>query len=294
LNPNHLLTFSVVARLKSITRAAKHLHIGQPAVSGQLKLLQDTVGEPLYYRKGHQIILSSVGEGLLDYANRLAEDLQQAREYVRCLQTLDAGILRIGSTMTIASYYLPQYLVQLQTQHPGTQVFMTTGSTREIIQKQSDLDLGFIEGPVIHHDIPTNYQMLPWKDDEIVLVLHKNHKLAKQYKKAVPLEVFAQHQVIWREAESGARQVVETALAEAGIVAPINIEVTGVDGIKESVRAGLGISFASFQALKNESTELVSRRINPPEGLIWHLSIIAPKEKFQSRIAGSFIDVCTT
>ena len=275
MNPNHLLTFSIVARLKSITRAAKHLHIGQPAVSGQLKLLQDTVGEPLYYRDGHRIILSPAGEGLLEYADRLVEDLQQAGEYVNCLQTLDSGVLRIGSTMTIASYYLPRYLVQLQTQHPGIQVFMTTGNTREIIQKQSDLDLGFIEGPMENYDIPTNYRMLPWKDDEIVLVIHKDHKLAKQYRKAVPLEVFAEHQVIWREAESGARQVVETALAEAGIVAPVNIEVTGVAGIKESVRAGLGIGFASFQALKNESSDLVSRRINPPGGLIWHLNIIA-------------------
>ncbi len=80
------------------------------------------MGEPLYYREGHRIILSPAGEGLLEYADRLAEDLQQAGEYVSCLQTLDSGVLRIGSTMTIASYYLPQYLVQLQTQHPGIQV----------------------------------------------------------------------------------------------------------------------------------------------------------------------------
>ena len=78
LNPNHLLTFSIVARLKSITGAAKHLHIGQPAVSGQLKLLQEMVGEPLYYREGHRIILSPAGEGLLEYADRLGEELQQA------------------------------------------------------------------------------------------------------------------------------------------------------------------------------------------------------------------------
>jgi len=67
LNPQHLLTFAVVARLKSITLTAQHLHIGQPAVSGQLKLLQTFVGEPLYERKGHQIELTVAGEGAIEH-----------------------------------------------------------------------------------------------------------------------------------------------------------------------------------------------------------------------------------
>ncbi len=292
LNPNHLLTFAMVARLKSITKTAEFLHLGQPAVSGQLKLLQDFVGEPLYKRKGHQIELTPAGEGLLEYANRMDKDLKQAMEYVRSLKQIHAGRLRIVSTMTIASYYLPQLVVQLQTRHSGVQVSMETGNTMEIIEKMPDFDLGFVEGPVEMKGLPSHYEVIPWQDDEIVLVLPKDHLLAKQYPESVPLDVFTQHQVIWREAGSGARIAVEKALLEAGIVAPVNIEVTGVSGIKEAVRAGLGIGFSSSQALRNEREGLVARRINPPKGLIWHLNIITPKLIMQSRVTKAFIVLC--
>ena len=130
MNPNNLLTFAVVARLKSITKTAEVLHLGQPAVSGQLKLLQEFVGEPLYQRKGHQIELTPVGDGLLEYAKRLEKNLKQANDYVDNVKHVNAGRLRIVSTMTIASYYLPQLVVQLQTQHAGVKVFMETGRDR--------------------------------------------------------------------------------------------------------------------------------------------------------------------
>ena len=292
MNPNHLLTFAVVARLNSITKAAELLNLGQPAVSGQLKLLQDFVGEPLYLRKGHQIELTPAGDGLLECAKRLEKDLKQSIEYVRCLKQVNAGRLRIVSTMTVASYYLPELVVQLQTIHSGVQVFMETGDTAEIIEKMPDFDLGFVEGPVELNDLPSNYEVIPWQDDEIVLVLPEDHILAKQYPENVPLDVFTKHQVIWRESGSGARKAVEKALLEAGIIAPVNIEVTGVSGVKEAVRAGLGIGFSSSQALRNEREGLVARRINPPNGLIWHLNIIAPRQVIQSRVTKAFIELC--
>lgn len=294
MNPTHLLTFAVVARFKSITQAAQHLHLGQPAVSGQLKLLQSAVGEPLYERKGHQIVLTPAGEGLLKYVEKLQLDFNQANEYVRSLQRVNAGTLRLGSTTTISSYYLPRFVVQLQTLHPGVQVFMRTGDTQEVVRNLHELDLGFIEGPVEQESLPGHYEVFPWQDDEIVLVLPETHALALQYPHSVPLGVFTQHQVIWREPGSGARQVVEKALLEAGIDAPVNIEVSGVAGIKEAVRAGMGIGFASSMALRHESKGLVARRINPPDGLIWHLNIIAPHKAVRSRAAKAFLELLQT
>lgn len=292
MNSAQILTFALVGQLKSISRAAEKLHIGQPAVSGQLKLLQEAVGEPLYERKGHQIILTAIGEELFVHAQRLARDYQQAEEFVRRLQEVNSGVLRIGSTTTVASYYLPRYVVQMQTLHPGLQVFMKTGDSMEIVQCLSDLDIGFIEGPLENDNLPGNYELLPWREDEIVLVLRRDHELADQYQDAVPLEVFANFQVIWREPGSGARAIIERALARAGIKVPVNIQVTGVAGIKASVRAGLGIGFASFQALRHGDTELTSRRISPPNGIIWQLNILAPKEKMRSRAVQSFLELC--
>ena len=292
INPNQLLTFAVVARMKSVTRAAEYLHLGQPAVSGQLKLLQERVGEPLYHRKGHQIELTPVGKALLDYAEKLEHALHLSCEYVRRLQELDTGVLRLGSTTTIASYFLPKFLVLFQTYYPGVQVFMNTGNTQEIIEELSDLDIGFIEGPIHEETLPVDYDLIPWREDEIVLVVRDDHELVNKYSEGVPLSVFNDYQVIWREPESGARQLIEDALAKEGIEAPINIEVMGVAGVMGSVRAGLGISFASLQALKHASAELVPLKINPPEGLMWRLNLIAPKEGLRSRVVQAFLQLC--
>jgi len=294
LNPNHLLTFVIVARLKSITKTAELLHLGQPAVSGQLKLLQEFVGEPLYHRKTQQIELTPAGEGLLQYALRIEKNITQAVNYVHNLKNINAGRLRIGATNTVASYYLPQLVVELQANNPGVQVNMETGDTSEIISKISDFDLGFVEGPVNAKLLSSNYDVIPWQDDEIVLVLPESHTLAEQYSEEVPLEVFTKHQVIWRETGSGARKAIEKALLEAGIIAPINIEVTGVSAVKEAVRAGLGIGFASSQALRNEREGLVSRKIKTSNSLVWHLNIIAPKQVMQSRVTKAFIRLCRT
>ncbi len=292
LNPNHLLTFTVVARLKSITKTAEFLHLGQPAVSGQLKLLQDFVGEPLYLRKAHQIELTAAGEGLLQFALRVEKELNSAAKYVQSLKQVNAGRLRIVSTMTVGSYYLPHLVVKLQTNNPGVQVSMETGDTDEIIEKISDFDLGFVEGLVDVNDLPSNYEVIPWQNDEIVLILPAGHKLAERYPVTVPLDVFTKHQVIWRESGSGARKAVEKELLEAGIIAPVSIEVTGVSAVKEAVRAGLGIGFSSSKALRNEKEGLVARSINSEDGLIWHLNIIAPKQAIRSRVAKEFIQLC--
>ncbi|NOQ36558.1 MAG: LysR family transcriptional regulator [Methylococcaceae bacterium] len=293
MNPSNLLTFAVVARFNSITKAAHYLHLGQPAVSGQLKLLQTTVGEPLYERRGHQIELTAAGRGLLEYAEKMNNNFQQAQEYINKLQKINGGSLHLAATMTVASYYLPKHVVQLQTLHSGVQVFLETFDTQEIVRNIHDFDLGFVEGAVETEQLPINYQVIPWQQDEIVLVLAENHSLAKKYPESVPLEVFTEHQVIWRESGSGARKTVENALEAAGICAPVTIEVTGVTGVKESVRAGLGIGFSSSQALRNEIKGLVARRINPPHGLTWQLNIIAPKEMIQSRVAKAFLKLCT-
>ncbi|NOQ17136.1 MAG: LysR family transcriptional regulator [Methyloprofundus sp.] len=292
MNPQHLLTFTVVARLKSITLTAQQLNIGQPAVSGQLKLLQTFVGEPLYERKGHKIELTAVGLGLLEYAQKIDTCYTQALEYVRSLQKISTGVLRIGATMTIASYYLPKFLVELQTKHAGVQVFMKTFDTSQTLHNLYNLDLGFIEGSLQEHELPSHYEIIPWQQDEIVLIIPENHSLATEFKEYVPLEAFGQHQIIWREAGSGARQIVEQALLNAEIYSPINIEVTGVSAVKESVRAGLGIGFSSVMALKNESAGLVARSIGNARGLVWQLNIIAPKATLQSRVTQAFLALC--
>lgn len=292
MTPNTLITFALVARFKSITRTAEYLNLGQPAVSGQLRQLQEAVGEPLYERRGNHIVLTPAGEGLLDYAEHLERLWRESRDYVDGLKRITRGVLRIGATMTIASYYLPLHLVEMQRRHPEVMMYMQTGNTPEIIQQLSEIDLAFIEGPVPLDMLPTKFRLIPWRTDEIVLIMHKDHEIAGKFPDGVPLDVFHEVQVVWRESGSGARQVVEKALLAANIEAQVKIEMIGVAGVKEAVRAGLGVGFGSKEALRHEHADLVGRRINPPYGLTWHLNIVAPKGPLLSQAAHTFLDLC--
>ncbi|KHJ59625.1 LysR family transcriptional regulator, partial [Burkholderia glumae] len=107
MNPDQLITFATVAELLNISRAAEALHLSQPAVSGQLRQLQDEFGEPLYLRDGRGVRLTPVGEQLVPLAARLRDAFAQARAYRDAVRGVERGTLRVGASTTPASYLLP-------------------------------------------------------------------------------------------------------------------------------------------------------------------------------------------
>ncbi|NEK55768.1 LysR family transcriptional regulator, partial [Rhizobium leguminosarum] len=107
MTPDQLITFAAVAEHRNISRAALALHLSQPAVSGQLRQLQDEFGEPLYLREGRGVRLTPAGEQLASYAARLRDTFRQAYAYRDALRGMEQGTLRIGASTTPASYLLP-------------------------------------------------------------------------------------------------------------------------------------------------------------------------------------------
>lgn len=93
----------------------------------------------------------------------MEHNYRETQDYIRRLQQVTPGTLRIGSTMTIATYYLPQYVVRLQSDYPGVHVYMTARDTRKIVQNLPALDLAFIEAPVATEQLPAPFHMLPWQ-----------------------------------------------------------------------------------------------------------------------------------
>lgn len=290
VNPQHLLSFTVVARLRSISRAADALCLSQPAVSSQLRQLQNLVGEPLYTRRGYGIELTPAGQGLLHHAETLRRAHAQADDYIRQLQGVDAGSIHIGSTSTLASYYLPEHVVRFQKGYPGVSVYIDTDNSEALMRRLEAFDVCMIEGPLPDLPISGSYELSPWVADEVVLVLRPEHPLAQRYPEVVPLSALSGSAIIWREPASGARQTFERALAEVGLQLPVNIVVTGVDAVKEAVRAGLGIGFASFRALAHAGPDLVYRHLECAKGIHWDLYVAAPQARLRSRATQSFLE----
>jgi DNA-binding transcriptional LysR family regulator len=293
MTPDQLITFAAVAEHRNISRAAVALHLSQPAVSGQLRQLQDEFGEPLYQRDGRGIRLTPAGEQLASYATRLRDTWRQAHAYRDALRGLEQGTLRIGASTTPASYLLPYLIADFHRCHPDVSVHTADGNTAEIVGALSTVDIAMIEGPV-GADLPPDTAVHAWREDEIVAIMPRSHPLAQAGENAggrVELAAFGAHPLVVREAGSGVRQLVERAFARAGVPMRVALEIAGVEGVKEAVRAGMGIGFVSAMSMRHENGTLGLFSLSP-EPLTRRLSILVPHASAPARVVGQFLALC--
>lgn len=285
MTPEQLITFSHVAEHQNISRAAMALNLSQPAVSGQLQALQSSFGEALYYRQGRGIALTPAGHQLLAIASHIREAMRQARDQRHAARTLQSGELRMGASTTPASYLLPEAVARFKKQYPGISVQLVTGNTSEVLARLAELDLAVIEGEV-QMDKLTNYRIIEWQTDEVVAVLRHDHPFAQQ--PSIKLSALADQSLVMREDGSGVRHMVMRAFDQANIHLTDYLELAGVEGIKQGVRAGLGVGFVSQLSLKHENNELIGVPLFP--ALTRMIRILLPPAERQSRGAQAFIE----
>jgi DNA-binding transcriptional LysR family regulator len=289
MTPDQLITFSTVSEHGNISRAANALHLSQPAVSGQLRQLQDEFGEPLYRREGRGVKLTAAGEGLAVYADQMRETFAQAHAFRNALRGLESGTLRVGASTTPASYLLPYLIAGFHRRHPDVTIQTIDGNTGEIVAGLRSLDIAMIEGPE-GLDLPAGTGVTPWLDDEIVVIVPRGHPLAVMEGGAT-LDVLCAYPVVLREEGSGVRQLVERACVRAGVEMRVALEIAGVEGVKEAVRAGMGIGFVSAMSMRHEDGALLRVGI-APEPLTRRFSILMPHGAAPSRAADAFFALC--
>lgn len=289
MTPEQLITFATVAEHGNISHAANALHLSQPAVSGQLKLLQEAFGEPLYQRAGRGVRLTAAGEQLLGHAERLRDTFRQAQALRDAMRGLERGTLRIGASTTPASYLLPYLLADFHGRYPDVVVTTTNGNTSEIVAALETLDIALIEGPP-GQELALGTEVTAWREDEIVAIVPSNHPLASAGQ-TQPLDVLGAYPVVLREIGSGVRQLVERAFAREGVAMRVALEIAGVEGVKEAVRAGMGIGFVSAMSIRHEDNALHRLGI-APQPLTRHFSILMPHAATPSRAAARFMALC--
>lgn len=271
LNPEQLLTFAEVVRAGGISAAARRLHLTQPAVSNQLKKLQDTIGETLYQRSGRGIALTGAGQHLYLEAQRLADAFSAAQTLADALAKAETGRVRIAASQTLGAYLLPSVIAAFREQAPGIEIELASYNSREVVERLEDRDLALLEGP-LSHPLPGDRQAAPLAPDEIVAVLRHDHPLAQQ--RGLSLDQLADQPLIWREQGSGTREQLEQAFHAVGIAPHIGMALAGVAAVKEAVRQGLGIGFASRLALRHDRGPLLGIPLRPPLRRAW--TLVAP------------------
>src|SRR5438552_11453612 len=164
----HLQTLAAVARHGSFSHAARELHLTQPAVSMQIRLLERALGLPLLERVGKRAFPTRGGEVLLAHAGRALRELQAGVERVHELRGVVAGRVRLGTSASISIYLLPPALRRFRVRYPETEVVIVTGNAAEITRAvvANELDVGIVSLPVRDRELAVT----PFFRDELVAI----------------------------------------------------------------------------------------------------------------------------
>ena len=287
-----LQVFHTVARQLSFTKAAEQLFMTQPAVTFQVKQLEEHFNARLFERNHGKIALTPAGELVLDYAERILGLSAELDKRVAELTGAVSGPLLLGCSMTIAEFILPRVLGEFKARHPQVQAHMTVANSETIENRVADhtIDLGLIESPSHLPGLHTEVCC----DDELVMICAVGYKLAGL--KAVTASQIAGEPYISRESGSGTRQFADNYFRESG-VAPedlnIVMELGSPEAIKGVVETGIGVAIMSRATVVKELKlgSLVAVPLEPR--LIRTLSLVYPREKFRSRLLSTFVEFAT-
>ena len=284
-----LQVFHTVAKQLSFTKAAELLFMTQPAVTFQVKQLEEHFNTRLFERSHGKISLTPAGELTLDYAERILNMTGEMEARISELTGQVSGPLLIGASTTIAEYMLPRLLGEFKQRHPETQARLTVANSETIENKVADhtLDMGLIESASHHPNLVTKVCC----EDELVMICAPFSDLA-QLSHVSPKQVAA-HPYISRESGSGTRECIDDFFRNNGVsLDEVNLvmELGSREAIKGAVAAGLGVAVLSSTTVSKEIRldELVAIPLDPP--LRRQLSLVYPQEKFRSKLLQSFLD----
>lgn len=244
-NFHQLHIFHTVASLGSFSKAAEELLISQPAVSIQVRELEESLGSPLLHRLRRGLQLTDTGEAVYGYTKRifsLAEEMQSA---VQDIQGLSAGKLTIGSSTTPGEYILPWAIGKFRQKYPGVEVSLSISNTQTVVEKiyNRELDMGMAGAAVNLKGLKS----FTYVSDEIVVIAAPTHALAAKEK--VDIEDLNDQDFILREQGSATRRTAEECLSQYGLSFKVVMDLGSNEAVKRAVAAGLGLGMVSRLAV---------------------------------------------
>ena len=282
-----LEVFLAVARLGSVSRAARELAMSQSAASGSLADLERQFDVRLFDRAGKRLQLSDLGGSLRARAQAV---LDQARDLERGFEgEREAAKLRVGATLTIGNYLAAELMARFMRQYPQAEITLTVANTEEIARQVGnfDIDVGLIEGEVAEPDL----EVTPWRDDELVVFCAPDHPFAR--KRTLSDRDLRSAAWIVREHGSGTRQAFDRAMR--GLLPELRITLTlqHTEAIKRAVAAHLGVGCVSRIALDDAigRGSLKACRV-PHRDFRRQFFFLLHRRKFRSAGIARWIELC--
>ncbi len=247
LTLKQLRIFEAVAEHRNYTQAAKSLFLTQPAVSMQIRQLEEEAGMALFERSGKEVRLTDAGLELLHHARLIHQQLEEAQQAMAEMRGLKRGRLRLTMAST-ANYFAPRLLAGFCRRHPGVRISLDVANRDGLIQalENNTSDIVIMGKPP--ERLPVRAEI--FLDNPLVVIAPPGHPLAGR--RRIPLSELARHPFIVRERGSGTRAAVERFLARHDVERPTGMEMNSSEAIKQAVQAGLGLGVVSLHTLEME------------------------------------------
>lgn len=265
MNLRHLETFHFFCQFMSMTRAASHLHVSQPAVSQQLRSFEEECGVKLFYRIANQYKLTDTGEALFLVSKLIFARVEQVDALLEKARKASQERLRIGTTKAYARTAMPDLISQFQKQFPRIHVRLSEGNSAELLNRLRSRKEDLVV--VARTDYDSSLRATPFARAQFVLVARPDHPLAEQPQ--ITIKALDGESLIIREHGSGSREAILKKLGQYGVKPSVVIESESLSFILAYIQRRMGVSFMLSHEIEEELVSGIVRQINIVEGDIF-------------------------
>ncbi len=285
-----LRVFCAVVETQSFSQASRMMNLSQPAVSLQMRALEEIYETVLFDRSEKHLKLTSAGELLYKHAKEILGLYSRAEKEISALTGRVKGLLAIGASTTVGNYLLPGAIVGFRQKYPRVDLRLLVGNTKAVVKmlNSGDVHVGIVEGDVSRENMVVERLMA----DELKVIFAPDHPWAK--KKSLSVADLIKEPFVIREQGSGTRQMIEKYLQKQKISLSdliISLELGNTEAIKTAIEQGMGVSIVSGWAVKKEMAQGTIKAATFKDiQFLREFSILYPKRKTPHSTGVQFLD----
>jgi aminoethylphosphonate catabolism LysR family transcriptional regulator len=277
-----LRSFHAVARAGGFTGGARLLHITQPTVTSQVRFLEETYGCELFYRRGHRVTLTPLGEQLFEIAQKIFALESETVHLLEDSGELRSGHLRVGA---VGPFHVTEMLARFNQRFPGMQVSVRVGNSETVLEALVDYQTDVAVLAQFNDD--PRFQSVPYSRHPIVVFVHRAHRFATR--KSIRIRELEGEGMILREVGSTTRKALDDALRKAGVTPRVVMEIGSREAIREAVIMGVGIGAVSeIEYIPDPEIRMV--RVSDAE-MHTHAHVVCLEERREARLVRAFLGI---
>lgn len=282
-----LKIFHTVARLLNFTKAGEQLHMTQPAVTFQIRQLEDQFNTRLFDRTHNKVTLTEAGKQVYMFADRIIKLYDDMTRSINEMTGDVSGGVSLGASTTIAEYMLPLLIGEFKIKYPEVNISLKESNSEDIIAmvENNVVDLAIVEGSVNNKNLIVEQCRV----DQLLVIMPNNHHLAKET--TLQVKDILGHPFICRESGSGTQEAISNYVEQQSPDGILNVcfELSSPEAIKGAVEAGMGISIVSRASIDKELRLGTLTAVELSPKLERPFSFVRQRYKFKSRAADELL-----